>query len=127
MKTLINKKYLLEKAVSNDEHRAVLKNILVDDGKAIATNGRILAVVPLDKDYDGIDEKGMKVEAEGEIESGQYRSDILPAQRKVYKQEKTVAMEKALDCTMHYPDYRQAIPNFDNQETVTLGIDVNCY
>ncbi|MGA2624471.1 MAG: hypothetical protein ABSF91_11500 [Bacteroidota bacterium] len=46
----INKKYKLEKAVSPDETRTSLMNIFVTRRHAAATNGHILAIVPVVSD-----------------------------------------------------------------------------
>jgi hypothetical protein len=53
----INKKYKLEKAVSKDPLRESLQNIFITQRHAIATNGHILAIVPVkseDTDRPGI-------------------------------------------------------------------------
>ena len=52
----IDKKYKLEKAVSADESRENLQNIWVSKRHAMATNGKILALVPITFDKD--DEPG---------------------------------------------------------------------
>jgi hypothetical protein len=46
----INKKYKLEKAVSIDPMRESLLNIFITRRHAIATNGHILAIVPVKSD-----------------------------------------------------------------------------
>jgi DNA polymerase III sliding clamp (beta) subunit (PCNA family) len=43
----ISKKYNLEKAISTDPHRTQLHNIFITQRHAIATNGHILAIVPV--------------------------------------------------------------------------------
>jgi hypothetical protein len=44
----ISKNYLLEKCVSNKENRFALEQIGIDDGRAIATNGKVLVSVPIE-------------------------------------------------------------------------------
>jgi DNA polymerase III sliding clamp (beta) subunit (PCNA family) len=48
----IDKKYKLEKAVSNDPTRTNLTNVYVTNHHAQATNGHILAIVPIKKEKD---------------------------------------------------------------------------
>jgi len=48
----IDKKYHLDKAVSRDPSRESLQNIWTSQRHAFATNGRILAAVPIDQEMD---------------------------------------------------------------------------
>jgi len=42
----MNRKYKIEKAASTDTDRNPIRHVLISDGKATATNGRMIAVVP---------------------------------------------------------------------------------
>ena len=44
----ISKHYKLEKVVSSDDMRPILQKIFIDKDCAVATNGRIIAIVPIE-------------------------------------------------------------------------------
>ena len=65
----IDKRYKIEKAVSTDSNRESLQNVFVSKRHALATDGRILAIVPVTTD--------------GEDEPGWMSPDALKHARKV--------------------------------------------
>ena len=48
----IDRKYKIEKAVSTDSNRESLQNVFVSRRHAMATDGRILAIVPVKTDVE---------------------------------------------------------------------------
>jgi hypothetical protein len=59
----INKTYKLEKIVSKDPRRAALQQVLVDekDKVAVASNGKVIAIVPVDITYLDRFENGVRL------------------------------------------------------------------
>lgn len=68
------KAYKVESAVSKDQTRAAICHPFIRDGRLIATDGRILASVPIE---------GLEPEEEAEIEGKKLPIEALKAARKV--------------------------------------------
>ena len=105
---MIDKKYKLEEATSGPKDlRPILENIFVNKGHAIATNGKVLAMVPAETQ---IDEPGNSC-------SGK----VLKAARKGLKKHENMAEVPLKDLEGKFPDITQVIPA--EEANYTIGID----
>jgi DNA polymerase III sliding clamp (beta) subunit (PCNA family) len=118
-------KYKPELCVSKDFTRPQLANchLAVEDNRIVATNGHIIISLPC--------------EASGDDVTGPISSEALVAARKLAKKAKedslgidangkyvlsdgsTVPRTEAPD----FPPYKQVIPSYEEEETVTFGIN----
>ncbi|MFH1997369.1 MAG: hypothetical protein ABII94_01600 [Patescibacteria group bacterium] len=110
----IESKYKLDKITANDSSRPAMNHVFIEDNIAVATNGHVLAIVP--------------VEIEEGDTGGILSKDSFVAARKLAKknndlQIKLNGTEELIDGTqrprldLKYPDYKLAIQDYSGEET----------
>jgi DNA polymerase III sliding clamp (beta) subunit (PCNA family) len=125
----IDKKYKIEEATSKDPRREVLHAVHVatinGSAKAIATDGRMLAIVPVEI-------------AEGDSEGVNVKAEAFPAARKAFKRLPSAYLklngravidelggERAFSYVDgQYPNVEQVLPR-PTEEAVTVTFDAN--
>jgi len=120
-------KYQIEKAASTDKNRFTINTVYFDNGHAIATDGRIMAIVPCEHSEE---EQGKAVQAEdfskvrkaqgakasyveGKL-NGSFSATGKNGESYSYKLGEYI-----------YPNYKQVIPQNDTEASFQVSFDAN--
>ena len=121
----IHKNVQIEKAASNDDTRKILCNPWLDGSNLVATNGRILAVIPIEKsdhDTDGIIPSAALKEAR-KIKQDQVEINANGCVTYSNKNG-SFTLEREKDVT--FPNYKQLIVNAnDHKKYIKIALDVD--
>lgn len=115
----ISKSHKIELAASKDQTRAAIVNPYLDRGpdgdKVIATNGRILAVLPVE-----CDEKDVSgyVPRECLKDARKAGGVVLNGVAEIYG-----GASYPRGTEYNFPNWRQVMPDYSKRKTVKLGID----
>lgn len=121
----INKKFKIEKVTRSDDTRFILRGVLIKDGKAAATDGRALAVVPIrtDEEGDSIGKDGVlipvealkearKIDRKEEYSSISINGNLSLADGRTFK-----------EIEGKYPNIEQVIPKKDRKGDRKIVLD----
>lgn len=120
----IARRYELDRVVSTEETRPGLQSISLQNGKAIATDGHVLAVVPVQMDGDKVDRLSADLLAKARKATSKKDEDIILANLNG-----TATLKDGSVLPNTYPDER--FPNWENvvpdpaSETFAIGVDVD--
>lgn len=123
----LKSKYQIEKAASEDATRFQIKKILIDDGKAVATDGRIMAIVPC-VHADSEDKKTILADDLAFIRKSQKNIAKLSGEVVIELNGKIQAsgdngMNIELEAPdSNYPNYKQVIPQ--GEPKFRIGFDL---
>jgi len=118
----IDKIYKLEKVASKDKTREAINHICIDteannaSGMAIATNGRTLAIVPIELETtdDVEDKKEMLLPVKAFTEARKIGGKVLPESNLKLNGKIELSTGETMpypETTQHYPNYKQVIPD----------------
>lgn len=128
----INKHYKLDKAVSTDEMRPILQKIYIDENVAVATDSKIMAIVPVELNEE--DERKVMIDADVLTVARAYppaegaELNIELAEGKVILENRITMPQQLqlLKAEEMFPDYMSIMPKGDPKFSVAINIkDLN--
>ncbi len=101
MRIKIDRRYRLEKAVSKDENRVALQHVKIEGNRAIATDGHILADVPIKRGKSGKRNRLLKYKA---------WKKLVAKEKKSYETE-FIESDFTEDLPIPYPNWKKVVPD----------------
>jgi len=112
MNIKIDRRYRLEKAVSKDENRVALQNIKIEGNRAIATDGYILADVPI--------RNSSKSKKKNILLKSKSWKKLVAKEKKNYEVE--LSESDFTEGSISYPNWKKIVPDGSSHK-FKIGID----